>query len=396
MNLFKSLVLGGLLCFAVQLRAQYQLKLAPKVTLQTSVNLETYFFVERLAVEHIQNFVFNSKNGNYSHQPIVHFAFREFKRYVNDPQVLKMAALISQLRDHYHDNGPIMDYLLNQKPFPGAGPLYFSVKYPVDAKRDSLLAALTAGLRNFYQTAGVSNFLKANATFYRKALNEVAKDIDVPSFKGLEQWFGKSFPAYQLYLVPSMPIPAGEDNYRGYGPGVLSPAGPVPAMTMSSSKMLPLREKLSFYTAYGFDNPGVTHMLTKHEIGHSFVNPVLDKYFNELDKDSMLFTPKLKATLAPVYINSWRVCVIEHLVRLAEIRTAMLLGDTQEAARLRQVHIGEYKCILIPLLEKQIVNYENNRTRYPTFESYLPEIVAYFRTLSPEQIDQQLEIEKVK
>jgi hypothetical protein len=391
MHLFKSFALGGLLCFAIQARAQYQLELSSKVTLQTSVNLETYFFVEKLAVEHIQNFVFNQKEGKYSHQPIVHFAFQKFRQYVNDPQVLKMAALMRQLRDHYHDNGPIMDYLLNQKPFPEAGLLYSHIKYPVDAKRESLLAALTAELRNFYQRANVSNFLEVNAPFYRKALKEVAKDVDVPSFKGLEQWFGKTFPAYQLYLVPSMPIPSGEDNYRGYGPRVLSPAGPVPAMIMSSSKMLPLQQKLNFYTAYGFDNPGVTHMLTKHEIGHSFVNSVLEKYLNELDKDSMLFTPRLKAALAPVHINSWRVCIIEHLVRLAEIRTALFLGDTQEAARLRQVHIGEYKCVLIPLLEKEIANYETNRAKYPTFESYLPEIVAWFHTLSPEQVDEQID-----
>lgn len=393
MKLLKACVLAVLLAPATGLRAQYRVKLSPKVNLETSVNLETYFFVEKLAVEHIGNYVFDNKDSNYDHQPIVRFAFQYFRRYTDSTYVLKMAETIRALRDHYYDNGPIMNYLLNQKPFPAAGPLYPQVALPAtDRKGDSLLVALTAFLRKFYTTAKVGAFLKANAGFYKGSLNEVAKDVDVPSFRGLEQWFGQSFPAYRIYLVPSMPITAGEDSYRGYGPGIVSPSGPVPAMIMSSSKMLPLQQNLSGYHHYGFDNPGVTHMLTKHEIGHSFVNPILEKYFDELDRDSALFTPKFKAALAPVYINSWRICIIEHLVRLGEIRTALSIGNTIEAERLRKVHIGEYKCVLIPLMEAEIVKYEKNRSRYPTFESYLPELVAWFHQLTPEKVDQQVDL----
>jgi len=393
MNILKVCILAVLVVPSIRADAQYRVKLSPKVNLETSVNLETYFFAEKLAVEHIGNYVFDNKEGDYSHQPVVHFAFQHFKKYADGTDVLRMSELIRELRDHYYDNGPIMNYLLNQKQFPGAGFLYPQVTVPIrDRKGDSLLVALTASLRKFYTTAKVGAFLEANACFYKGALDEVAKDVDVPSFQGMEQWFGQSFPAYRIYLTPSMPITAGEDSYRGYGPGIVSPSGTVPAMIMSSNKMLPLQKSLSGYRHYGFDNPGVTHMLTKHEIGHSFVNPLLEKYFDELDRDSALFTPKFKAALAPVYINSWRICIIEHLVRLGEIRTALSLGNTTEAERLRKVHIGEYKCVLIPLLEAKVVRYEKDRARYPTFESFLPELVAWFHQLTPEEVNQQVDL----
>jgi hypothetical protein len=187
-----------------------------------------------------------------------------------------------------------------------------------------------------------------------------------------------------------MPITNGEDNYRGFGPRIISPEGVIPAMIMSSDQMLLPKSDLSSYTQYGFDNPGVTHFLTKHEIGHSFVNPIIEKYAAQLKKDSASFTPALKQILAPHYINDWYVCVIEHLVRLGEIRTAISMKNFKEADRLRQLHIRGEKCILIPMLEIKIRQYELDRKHYPTFESYLPELISFFHSLNPSMINDQV------
>jgi hypothetical protein len=48
-------------------------------------------------------------------------------------------------------------------------------------------------------------------------------------------------------------------------------------MVFSSSKMLPPGRPINTYTSYGFDNAEVTHLLTVHEFGHSFVNPHLNE-----------------------------------------------------------------------------------------------------------------------
>jgi hypothetical protein len=187
-----------------------------------------------------------------------------------------------------------------------------------------------------------------------------------------------------------MPITAGEDNYRGFGPGIVSDKGTIPSMVISSSRMLPLLNSLDSYRQFGFDNPAVTSFLSGHEIGHSFVNHLLDSYAAAIQKDTALYTPALKAILEPHYINNWYVCVIEHLVRLGEIRVAVSMNDGKEADRLRKLHIGEYKCVLLPLLEKKIETYEHNRERYPDFKSYLPELIAYLHSLTPDIINEQV------
>ena len=161
-------------------------------------------------------------------------------------------------------------------------------------------------------------------------------------------------------------------------------------MVVSSSRMLGLKESLNSYRKYGFDNPEVTQFLTVHEVSHAFVNPLLEKYKEQIMADSALFVKGLKDTLATKGIRNWYVCVIEHLVRLGEIRIAVAVGNPKEADRLRAIHIGEYNCVLLPLLEGKIIEYENNRKDFPTYERYLPELVKFLHTLTPESVNVQL------
>jgi len=384
-----------LLLISYGMQAQLKVQLSPTVSIGISKNIETYFIVEKLAVERIDNFVFDIKGTDYSHQPMVYYAFKHFQRYKDEPAIVRSAAIIKQLRDSLHDNSPIMEHLLNQKDFPATGARFVHSdskvhKNDLNVGQQRLIAELTDSLRSFYLYADVAGFLKTNNQFYKGALNEAIKDIDKQSFGYMEKWFGHKFPGYQLYISPGMPITPGEDSYRGFGPQILSPKGKMPSMIVSSSKMVPLQKTLSSYRQYGFDNQPVTRFIFSHEILHSFVNPLLEKYTAQIKADSLLYTKSLKEILSPHYIGDWNVCVIEHLVRLGEIRVAIAMNDQTEAERLRRIHIYEYKCVLIPLLEQKIREYENDRGRYPTFESYLPNLVSYLYALTPEIIDDQI------
>ena len=159
-------------------------------------------------------------------------------------------------------------------------------------------------------------------------------------------------------------------------------------MVMSSSKMLPVKSSLAEYTSFGFDNPPITKFLTVHELGHSFVNPHVSELPDLVMHDTALFTPSLKQSLEPYYIEDWRNCVIEHLVRMGEIRVALSRHDTAEAQRLRNMHIRELKMVLIPVLEEKIVEYESNRDKYPDFKSFLPELLTAFHAMKPEDVDE--------
>jgi hypothetical protein len=236
----------------------------------------------------------------------------------------------------------------------------------------------------------VGLFLKRNAFFYKGALAEARKHINPKAIPYMEKWYGEQFAGYELYLMPGMPITPGDDNYRAFGPTLVSPKGKVSVMVFSSSVQLPLLGSLKEYKHFGFDNADVTRFLTVHEIGHSFVNPVVKPMVDEIQHDTALFTSSLAKALEPSYIESWENCLIEHLVRLGEIRVAAAMGDEKEAMRLRKLHINGFKFALLPLLEKVIIGYENNRKKYPDFKSFLPEIFKTLHNLKPSDVDEML------
>lgn len=382
--------------------AQIIEKLSAKVTLSVNTNIETYFIAEKLAVEHIGNYVFSYSNIQFTHQPIVYFALKEFTPWKDKPVILRIAEILKQLRDIQHDNAQQLEYLLYRNQFPKKG-----YRWPVPANlamfneqlypgAKSLGIELADSLASFYRQAHVGSFLKRNHFFYKGAIAEARKHINSAAIPYMEKWYGQQFAGYELYLMPGMPITPGDDNYRAFGPMLTSPKGKVSAMVFSSSVQLPLLHSLKEYKQFGFDNAEVTRFLTVHELGHSFVNPDVTSLLPELLKDTSLFTPALAKALELSYIDRWKTCLIEHLVRLGEIRIARSMGDDQEEQRVRTLHVTQFKFILLPLLEKKITEYENNRTLYPTFKSFLPEIVNLFHELKPTDIDRILSENLVK
>jgi len=376
----------------VDISAQITDTIAPKVTIGVHPNIETYFIAERLAVQHIDTYVFTQKDSLYAHQPMVYFTYKHFKKYVNTACILRISELLLFLRDNFHDNAQTIEYLLFQKSFPEKGeryPFKDSAVLNLDKlpKTMAIVKELTDSLLSFYNFAKVDEYLKQNASYYRGALREVKKDIRKDIFPFMEKYYGEQFSRYTIYIMPMMPITVGEDNYRAFGPTLHFPEGRVSVMVFSSSKMLALPSSLRALPAYGFDNHEITHFLTVHEIGHSFVNPHMSSMKKEIDRDTALFTQAWQKILQPSYIWSWENCVVEHLVRLGEIRIALAMKDTTEANRLRNLHIKDFKFVLLPLLEKKIETYEAHRDHYPNFNSFLPELFKVFHSLTPDVIN---------
>jgi len=377
----------------LDLSAQSEYQLTGKVSLGYSPNIETYFIAEKLAVQHINTFVFDQKDSLYAHQPLVYFGWQHFKKYQDTPCILRIAILLTSLRDSFHDNAEILQYLLSQLPFPAAGERYpFADSAIFKPSRFPpalpMVKELTDSLRSFYKIARVGEFLHQHQSFYEGAIREARKDIDANIFPYMEKYYGEKFYKYAIYIMPLMPITYGDDNYRAFGPTIHVPEGRVSTMVFSSSRMLPLKKSLKEYQKYGFDNPDVTHFLTVHEIGHSFVNPHVMPLQKEMEQDTALFTPALRRVMEPNYIENWQGCIIEHLVRLGEIRVALSMHNDAEAARLRNLHGKQFKFILLPMLEQKMEYYESNRDKYPDFNSFLPEIFTVFHSLSPKEIDE--------
>jgi len=84
--------------------------------------------------------------------------------------------------------------------------------------------------------------------------------------------------------------------------------------------------------------------------------------------------------------DNWNTCVIEHIVRLGEIRIAYVLNDSTSANKIRKEYIDTNKFIYIPNLEKKILEYENNRTKYKTFSDFFPTLIEAFAEIDTTNI----------
>lgn len=381
-------IISLLLFLTLNLKAQS----SEKFKVDWHPNIETYFIAEHLAVQTIGWYVFDNKDFDYSHQPMVTTAYSHFESYKDSPTIQRIATILSNFRSAFGDNLPILDYLLYQKPFPEKGQLYpyhFSNDFTAEKKRLILseLQELTDSLYTFYHEAEVGEFLKRNKNFYEGAVEEVEKDINSDIYPAMEKYYGRKFKGYYIFVTPTMPLTAGEDNYRGMGVTLNTGEGTLACMIVSTSVMLPHKLGLHEFTTFGFDNPRVTQFLAVHEIIHSFVNPQLDRYSSLINRDSSLYTPALAALMRPQGIPNWKICITEHLVRLGEVRIAESMGDKKQANVLRNMHTDTFHFILLPLLEKKIKEYEERRNVYPQFEDFIPVLLNKIHMLKPEDIN---------
>lgn len=376
----------------ISVQKQVHGQASPRLKIGWDPNVETYFIAERLAVETIGWYVFDNKSFDYSHQPMVTAAFNHFKNYKDSAVIQRIAVILLDFRERFGDNLPILDYLLYQKPFPAKGPLYqyhFGNGQSAENKTWFLSAVseLTDSLYSFYRKAHVGEFLNRHKRFYDGAVAEVKRNINTGIYTAMEKYFGQKFSGYYILVTPTMPLTAGEDNYRGMGVSLHTQRGIIACMIISTSVMLPVKPALNQYTAYGYDNPRVIQFLAVHEIIHSFVNPQLESYVHLIDKNSSLYTPELAAFMKPQGIPNWQICVTEHLVRLGEIRIAEAMNDKVQANSLRNMHINSFHFVLLPLLEQKMKEYEENRHKYPSFNDFLPILLSEFHGIKPEKID---------
>jgi len=116
---------------------------------------------------------------------------------------------------------------------------------------------------------------------------------------------------------------------------------------------------------------------TAHEFCHSFANPVVDKYMEQLKPAG----EKLYAAKAPamkrIGYQSWKSLMYESAVRAC---VASYIRNSFEPESLQNYLDEEagYGFVWTKELSNLLRTYETNRDKYPTFESFFPEFVAFF------------------
>jgi hypothetical protein len=231
------------------------------------------------------------------------------------------------------------------------------------------LEQFVSRLRDLARQAGFMPFYKSHEGFYQKLAAEAgAKQRGADVIGPLEAYFGKKQHSYTVIIVPLF--------VGGYGPRIERRDG-----TYDVYEILGPQE-VAFDSQEGFTR------LAWHEFGHSFVNPLTEKFKTEIDKYSTLYKP-LVSWMMPQAYGDWLTCVNEHVIRAVTIRMAYrdaAEGKGRDAAErlLRDEILREKRrgFFYVEALCRRLERYEADRDKLPDLEHFYPELIAVFRGLS--------------
>ena len=118
-----------------------------------------------------------------------------------------------------------------------------------------------------------------------------------------------------------------------------------------------------------------------HEFNHSYVNKLLETNNNRVEQAGQKILAVVEDQMRDQGNGNWRVMLGETLVRAAVARYILEHEGAQEAA----AEIAEQRAKGYIWMQESfdlLGEYEANRKTYPTFEKFMPRVVAYFDDLA--------------
>ena len=115
-----------------------------------------------------------------------------------------------------------------------------------------------------------------------------------------------------------------------------------------------------------------------HEFGHSFCNPLVDKYMKDFRTFGEKYFPRVEKQMKGQAYGSWQTMMRESLVRACEVRYAMANNGKERAEQVANYNISRGFHWTRELSEL-LGQYENQHEKYRTLDAFIPEIVKLFQ-----------------
>ncbi|MFC1502162.1 DUF4932 domain-containing protein, partial [bacterium] len=230
------------------------------------------------------------------------------------------------------------------------------------------LNEFTSALRDFVKISQFEDFFNAHQSYYNVLTHNVNKILqDQISFKErLEDFYGESKHSYQIILGPLI-------KGGGYGPQIIKNNKKEIYCIMGPQSQEGIQKNL-------FGDLTWFAYIPYHEFSHSYVNPVTDQHRTVLEEYDGLFTV-LKDTMRSQAYHSWITCINEHLVRTNVVRLFVKIFPDSfyivEPMLLAQERGRGF--IFIDELNNLMKEYEQDREKYPDYQSFYPRIIQFFR-----------------
>lgn len=226
---------------------------------------------------------------------------------------------------------------------------YFELRTDIDNstyQEDKEIQALLELIKNLAIEMDFVSFFNQNKLLYQTTLSTFEYnliDFDEKS-RMLNYYKLTDNTAYDFQIVLNL---LGKGNF---GPGLQT--------TNSQELYAIISPNASIGNLPAFDLNEV-HYLVWHEFSHSFVNPLIDKYYDEFHKSGHLFLP-IKGSMEAQAYTDWKVTLKEHLVRAVTCRlAAQKYGNDFAEWNYTIPEIGK-KYIYLPIMLDELKAFENN------------------------------------
>ena len=220
-------------------------------------------------------------------------------------------------------------------------------------------------IKQFAEISDFETFWNSKISLYNQILDLTIAEIGaIDLVKTLENYFNETQESYNITISPSF---AG-----GFGPRIPGNDGKLNIYGCLSTT--DIKDDIPYLTEKGLRN------YIWHEWGHSFVNPLTEKYNDRVESTNKLYDPIEKIMSKYAYKN-WSTCVNEHIIRAIHVRLLELHLGSQKAKIMLDDELGLHYIYIEPLIEK-LKDFEKQRDKKGVaFSEFYPELLNVFDSL---------------
>ena len=220
-------------------------------------------------------------------------------------------------------------------------------------------------IKEFAEKSNFGTFWNKKIPFYNQILDMTIASMDEKDLvKVVEDYFNETQDSYNIIVSPAF--------RGGYGPKITDSAGKENIYACLSATAI--KNGIPYLS-----NNGLTYYVW-HEFGHSFVNPLSEKYTERVASSELLFEP-IKDRMTKQAYDSWENCVNEHIIRAVNIRLFELNLDEERSKRTFYNDLSRGFIYLDPLVEK-LKDFEKQRDEKKiTFSDFYPELLNLLDSL---------------
>ena len=278
-----------------------------------------------------------NKNLPYTQDIISHF------ESFSSQEAVKLTENLSQ-RYGFGADAPVVFMLHLSQPIELEEKSMFSDYILNRSGRGDNLEQYRKSIKQFAEASNFEEFWNSKIPFYNQILDmTIANMGEIELVDALEDYFNESQDSYNFILTPAFS--------GGKGPKVPDADGKEHLYACISTT--------SMKDGIPYLSEDMIRFFLWHEFGHSFVNPLADKYADRVMSVENLFDP-IKNTLASQGYRNWTTCLNEHILRATTIRLYDLYLGTQQSKAMLDGELKNRFIYIEPLVEK-LKDFEKQR-----------------------------------